>query len=124
MDFLIEMISRDRFIIESGSHKRDSIIIVLDGQFSCTIQQNTFTVSPGDICVFYRETVFERKVLQPIRCVYIQYEFFPLPLPTGLLKTADPARTQNTILHLTQAVIQENTELAAHFLDDLFLMHK
>jgi len=124
MDFLIELIRRDRFIIESGSHNRDSIIIVLEGQFSCTIDGKTFIASPDDVCVFYRETVFERSVLQSLRCVYIQFESFPLLLPTGILTTADPARAKNTISHLAQAVAQENAELCDHLLNDLFLMNK
>lgn len=124
MEFISELITRESFVIEYGSHVRDSIIIVLEGQFTCTIHGRSYTASPKDICVFCKDTLFERKVLEPIRCVYIQFEEFPIPLRSGLLKTADPDRTENTISHLTQAVAEQNKELTEHFLWDIFLLHQ
>ena len=124
MDFISDIIRRDSFVIEYGSHVRDSIIIVLEGQFTCTIHGHSYTASQNDICVFCKDTLFERKVLTPIRCVYIQFAEFPTPLRSGLLKTADPARTENTIRHLLQAVTEQNKELTEHFLRDIFLLHQ
>ena len=124
MDFISDIIRRDSFVIEYGSHVRDSIIIVLEGQFTCTIHGHSYTAFQNDICVFCKDTLFERKVLTPIRCVYIQFAEFPTPLRSGLLKTADPARTENTIRHLLQAVTEQNKELTEHFLRDIFLLHQ
>jgi len=124
MDFISEIIHRESFVIEYGSHVRDAIIIVLEGQFTCTIHGRSYTAFPKDICVFRKDTLFERKVLEPIRCVYIQFEEFPTPLRSGLLKTADPVRTENTIGHLFHAVTEQNKELTEHFLRDIFLLHQ
>lgn len=124
MEFLSEIIHRDSFQIENGSHNRDSVIIVLDGSFSYTIGSTCAVASRYDICVFCKETVFRRKVLEPIRCVYIQFEKFPVELPVGKLKTQDPERARNTVDHLARAVQQGNEELTAHYLQDLYLLHK
>ena len=124
MDFISEIIRRETFVIEYGSHVRDAIIIVLEGEFACTIHGNSFTVQKGDICAFCKDTLFERRVLEPIRCVYIQFVEFPMPLQSGILKTTDPERTKNTILHLTHAVEEQNPELTAHFLRDILLLHR
>lgn len=124
MDFLSEIIFRDRFEIENGFHKRDAIIIVLEGTFRCAIQGTQYKAAPGDIYIFPAGTMFQRKVLQPIRCIYFQFEPFPIPLSAGPLETGDEERAQNTIHHLARAVAQENPELTAHFLQDLFLMHR
>ena len=123
MDFLSEIISRERFVIEYGSHVRDAIIIVLEGRFSCAVHGKSYTAAKNDICVFSRDTLFERRVLEPIRCVYIQFEEFPMPLRSGLLETSDPARTENTVGHLAKAVAEQNKELTDHFLRDILLLH-
>jgi len=124
MEYISEIITRDSFVVEYGAHVRDAIIIVLEGSFSCTVQGRTFTAEPNAICVFGKDALFERKVLQPIRCVYVQFEAFPTPLRSGLLKTSDPVRTENTIGHLTQAVATQGKELTDHFLRDILLLHQ
>ena len=124
MEFLSEIIHRDKFVIENGFHTRDGIIIVLQGRFDCVIHGKVYQAGPGDICVFHGNTVFQRHVVQPIRCVYLQFDPLPLPLPPGLLETADAARTANTISHLAEAVITEDRVLTEHFIRDIFLMHR
>lgn len=124
MDFISDIIRRDSFVIEYGSHVRDSIIIVLEGRFQCTMQGNTFTAGNGDICVFRKDTLFERKVLCPLKCVYIQFAEFPMSLRSGVLKTQDPDRTKNTILHLIRSVEAQNRELTEHFIRDILLLHR
>lgn len=124
MEFLSEIINRETFLIEHGSHVRDSIIIVLEGEFCCTIGSKSFTVAKHDICVFRKETVFDRKVLKKLRCVYIQFEAFPISLQPGLLQTADPVRTENSIGYLAKAVEDGNQELTSHFLWDILYLHR
>ena len=124
MEFLSEIIHRDKFIIENGFHTRDAIIIVLEGEFQCTLLGNSYHAKPGDIYVFHSSTPFQRKVLKPLRCVYLQFEPFPYPLPPGHLETADPTRLQNTIPHLVKAVEAEDRELTEHFILDILLLRK
>ena len=124
MEFISEIINREKFVIEHGSHNRDSIIIVLEGIFECTISNKHFLVGKHDICAFYKNTVFDRRVIQRLKCVYIQFPDFPMELQPGILKTSDPARTDNTILHLTQAVTEGNQVLTEHFIRDLFFLYQ
>ena len=121
MEFLSEIIHRDCFIIKNGSHSRDAMIIVLEGRFYCELQQETYTAHPGDICIFPAEVPFRRKVLEPLRCIYIQFTPFPTKLSAGKLSIADQSRISNTIGHLEQAVIKADQKLTAHLLEDLFL---
>ena len=124
MEFLSEIIHRDKFIIESGSHTRDAIIIVLSGKFRCTIDNRNILAERGSICVFHANRVFHREVLEPIRCVYLQFEPFPMALPSGLLQSTDPVRTENTIAHLANAIERDDRELTDHFVRDIFLFHR
>lgn len=124
MERTSEIIRRQRFVIENGCHVRDGIIIVLEGQFRCTIQGVSCCAQKNDICVFPRGVLFNREVLEPIRCIYLQFEEFPIPLAPGLLKTSDRSRTESTIAYLARAVEEGNGELTEHFLQDLFWMHR
>lgn len=124
MNYLAELITREKFVIEHGHHNRDSVIIVLEGKFECTIGNRHFFAEKDDICAFYKETVFDRKVLCPLKCIYIQFPAFPVGLTSGILDTFDPTRAGNTIHHLKHAIETGNAELTAHFIRDLFLLYE
>jgi len=124
VQFISEIINRKNFVIEYGSHVRDSIIILLEGQFTCELDGISFLAKPGDICAFRQESLFARKVLQPLKCVYLQFEEFPVSLRSGLLHPDDPFRTENTIQHLARAVEEQNRALIEHFVWDIFFLHR
>ena len=123
MELSSEIIYRENFVIEYGSHIMDALLILLDGQISIHVNGRDYTAGKNDICIFQKDTLFERKVLQPIEGIYIQFESFPIPLLSGLLKTKDAARTKNTIKHLNNATIEQNPQMIEHFLMDIFLMY-
>lgn len=124
MERLGEIIRRQKFIVENGCHMRDALIVVLEGVFTCTISGESYTAGAGDICVFPAGVPFCRKVLTPIRCVFVQFEKFPVSLSAGLLQLPDPARMQSTIDYLTQAVEQKDESRTEHYLQDLFLLNQ
>ena len=124
MEVLGDIIYREKFGIENGSHIRDGILMVLEGRFSFEILGKAGIAEQGDICVFPANAAFRRYVLQPIRCVYLQFNVFPVPLSPGLLETTDAVRTQNTIAHLAEAVASEDGELTEHFFKDILILQQ
>ena len=124
MEFLSEIISRENFVIEYGSHIMDAILIVLEGQVSFNVSGRTYVAGKNDICIFPKDTLFERKVLKRVKCIYIQFESFPIPLIPGLLKTKDNARTENTIKHLYNSITEKNPQMIEHFLTDILLTYR
>ena len=42
MELICEMISRGQFIVENGVHPKDSILIVLNGEFYCSFGKEEF----------------------------------------------------------------------------------
>jgi len=124
MDYMIEILTRDFFLIENGHHNRDSVLILLGGSFICSVSGKEFVASENDICIFHAEDVFRRKILEPIRAIYIQFEPFPCPLPTGILKTSDPLRKESSIAHLTRAVLEENRQEIEHYMRDILILHQ
>ena len=123
MKFLSEIIERENFVIEYGSHVMDSIIIVIEGRFTFSLHGESHMADKNDICIFPKDTVFERIVQEKIKCIYLQFDSFPMPVSSGLLKTKDPARTENTIEHLFQSVTEKNEEMTRHFIMDILLLH-
>lgn len=118
-----EIILRQQFILEQGCHMRDSLIMVLEGSFSCTIESQTYQADKGDICVFPKGVPFDRKVLVPIRCVYLQFEKFPIDLPAGKLTLPDPNRAESTVRYLAKAVEDKLEAYIDHYLQDLFFLY-
>lgn len=119
-----EIIRRQNFIIEDGCHIRDSLILVLEGAFTCTIGGESYTAGEGDICVFPRGVRFARKVLTPIRCVYLQFDRFPVELSAGRLQLLDPERARSSAQYLVKAVENKNDARIDHYLQDLFLLEQ
>ena len=124
MEFLSEIIHRSQFLIENGYHEKNALIIVLEGKFECTMDGKTLTVSKGNICAFEAGHFFQRKVLDPIRCVYMQFTIFPELIKSGLISTADTARTESTIRYLEKAVLQNDQNTIEHLLQDLLMLHR
>ena len=124
MDFLSEIITRENFVIEYGSHVMDSIMIVLEGKFSFSVHGRDFVAVKNNVCVFPKDTLFERKVDEKIRCIYIQFDNFPMPLQAGVLNTTDTERTESSIKYLADAVEEKNELLIKHFLMDILFFYK
>ncbi len=117
-----EVIRRQKFIIEEGCHMRNSLIVVLDGAFTCTIAGTTYRAVGGDVCVFPEGVVFRRKVLTPIHCVYLQFSQYPVPLQAGKLVFPDPDRAKSNARYLANAVENKDEERIDHYLSDLFYL--
>ena len=119
-----EIITRHKFIVEKGHHSKDSLIIVLDGVFNCTISEKSYQVCKNDIFVFNKNSNFERCVVKPIKCIYIQFDAFPFPLNDGFLQAEDEIRTINTISYLKHAIEKEDQFLIKHYTRDILFTYK
>ncbi|MBO5059412.1 MAG: helix-turn-helix transcriptional regulator [Clostridia bacterium] len=121
---IYEIINRQEFYVKAGCHPKDSLIIVLDGSFNCSIAGRFFNVNKNDIFVFGGKSQFERNVISPIKCIYIQFDAFPIPLKDGIMKISDMIRMKNTAAYLEQAIRDKNDSLVQHFVDDIFIMYQ
>ena len=119
-----EIINRHDFIVKKGHHPKDSLMIVLEGKFNCTISKKNYQVCKNDIFVFNKNSYFERHVVNPISCIYIQFDTFPFPLNDGFLQTKDEIRTINTISYLEYAIRKKDRFLIEHFTNDILYTYK
>lgn len=119
-----EIINRSSFLLEAGKHPLDTFLIVLDGVFTCCVSGKSYEVGQNDIFVFNKSSIFERKVLKPIKCIYVQFDSFPIKLKSGILKISDTFRVDNTIRYLETAVSKNENSLIKHFINDIFVMYR
>ena len=113
-----DIITRNQFLLERGSHPRDSIIIVLEGSFFCKTHNQEYTVCQNEIFFFKSNDPFERKIHSPIRAVYIVFDALSLP-SNNKITPLYLSRTTESIQFLTKAITENNAKLTEHFIDDL-----
>lgn len=117
-----EIIKRDKFYVENGYHPKNSIIIVLSGEFECTVSENKYTARENDIFVFNKNSVFSRRVITPIECIYLQFDAFPIPLNDGLINIEDTPRLKSSVRYLKNSITDSNEYLINHFIEDIFII--
>ena len=121
---LCEIIERREFELPKGFHPNDSLLIVLEGKFTCSIQDQIYNASKNDIFVFHSKTPFERKVIEPLKCIYVQFHVFPFEVDNGILNLADSSRAESTISLLEEATIEESKTKILQYINDLFFLYQ
>ena len=88
---------------------------------SCKFSAKNIT-HKNDVFVFHANVPFRRRILETLRCIYIQFDAFPYPFENGILSLSDPIRAQSTIALLEQAIKEENQTKAVHYINDLMFL--
>ncbi|GEM_PF-1268184 len=116
-----EIITRKKFVLEKGVHPTDAILAVVGGEFKCTMDKQENIVRPGDIFVFPKNVWFEREIIKPLTCIYIQFKSLSNNLPYGFFDFKDAKRISSTLQCLEKA-IRENypQNIINHFAEDIF----
>ena len=117
-----DIITRERFHLDEGVHPLDALLFLISGSFWCRINGTEAIVHPGELFAFPKDMPFQRKVLSPIRGVYLQYDALPPKVHAGILRPADSVRAENSLRYMEQlAALDNNSELLEHFVRDLLL---
>lgn len=122
--YLYEIIKREKFKCEKGTHPYDALLIVLEGSFTCSIGNGDYCAHRNDVFVFHSDAVFERKIIEPLECIYIQFDKFPLPLENGIIKLPYPIRVESTISFLKKAILENDQIKIIHYTNDLFFLNQ
>ena len=122
--FLCEIIKRSEFKCKNGTHPNDSLLIVLEGSFQCSLEKSTYHARQNDVVVFHRDTPFERRVITPMECIYIQFDAFPVLLDNGVMALSDPIRAQSTVSLLKKAILAGDEAKMRHYINDLLFLNQ
>ena len=124
MELICEMISRGQFIVENGVHPKDSILIVLNGEFYCSFGREEFFAKENDIVVFHRNAKFKRRIVRPINCIYMQFDSFPCELKNGIMPIVNFNRTKDSVELLKAEIENNNKHTIQHYTNDIFVCNE
>lgn len=119
-----EVIVREEFHVRQGQQSRDGLLFVLDGAFTCRLGSRQDVVETGNIYALHRNETFVRRVLRPLRCVYVRFDRFPIPLSSGVLQICDRDRCRSTMEYLAEAAEAGDREWTEHLLWDILLLYR
>lgn len=120
--FLCEIINRKKFLLENGVHDKNSLLVVLEGVFEFSFDSKINIARVNDIVFFPMNMRFSRRVIEPLKCLYIQADSAFDLLKYGLLNSSDILRQNNTIMHLNEAAICANAYLINHYVNDIVIL--
>jgi len=117
---------REVFQLNEGYQPTDSLFYLLDGEFWLEIEKKELVARSGDIVVFNSETPMRRRVLRPLRFLYIKYAMknnAVFSLPSGVYSDCSARAEEDLrqILLLSETSTPIALWLQSHYLSDLLL---
>lgn len=107
---------RENFIIKKGFHDDNALLLVLDGKFSVTRNNKTDLVQQNEAYIFKSGEMFERKVLSPLKLLYILFDCNDDVFKTGKVYFKNDSRLTDTINYI---MLSTENPLLSQALDSL-----
>lgn len=117
-----EIIKREKFLLENGIHEKNSLLIVLEGAFEFSFDGKKQVARKNDIVFFPKNMRFTRRIIDAIKCLYVQSDSDFPSVECGLLNMSDTLRKNNTLIHLTRAALHTNDYLVHHYITDIIIL--
>lgn len=118
-----EIAKREKFEIEKGIHRYNSLVIVLSGEFEYTTKNTTQKIHPLEPVFFKKGDSFFKRVISPIKFIIIsslQFSFESDYIYDSDNKNKE--RLKNTVEHLIKAIKRDAPDnIKEHFVNDIFL---
>ena len=117
---------REEFQLNEGYQPTNSLFYILKGRFWCEIDQKEAVIEAGDVVIFNSEISMRRRVLEPLRFLYIKYSMKNASLfdmPSGVFRDLSPRASEDLkqIAELSEAHTPLSLRLQSHYLSDLLL---
>ena len=91
-----EIMKRDKFLWQHGSHPEWTLFIMEEGIFTLEMNGAKKTVAANDLVFFPPNMTFRRKIIMPVRFHFMQFlqsvDKSALPIPVGKVALSDKAR--------------------------------
>ena len=118
-----EVARKEKFEIEKGTHRFNSLVVLLDGEYEYTAGNETRRVLPYQPVVFKKGVAFQKRVIKPIEFIIISSMQFQHDGECWLsYEEHDRIRLESTVRHLKNAILHNRPEvLIEHFFNDILL---
>ena len=117
---------REEFQLNEGYQPTNSLFYLLDGEFWLEIEKKESVARVGDVVAFDLETPMRRRVIKPLRFLYIKYAMkhdAAFGLPSGAYSDLSERAEEDLrqILLLSETPTPLALRLQSHYLSDLLL---
>lgn len=118
-----EIARKDRFEIETGRHRFNSLFITLEGEYEYTVGNITKRVLPYQPVIFKKGTAFVKRVQKPVEFLIISLADFQYVGESWLsYEEDDRLRMESSVKHLKRAILQEQPDsVIEHFFHDILM---
>lgn len=116
-----ELARRDKFEIESGRHRFDSLFITLEGEYEYSVGKTIKRILPYQPVIFKKGAYFFKRVIRPVEFIIISPAELHYEGDVFLhYGESDRLRLENTAYHLKKAILEGQIEnVAEHFFNDI-----
>ena len=121
-----EIAKRERFEVESGIHRHNSLVIVLKGEFEYAAEGVVRRVLPFEPVFFKKGVSFNKKVVNSIEFIIVSSLQFSFECDGSFeYDEEDRVRLMNTTQYLIKAIKEDASDhVKEHFVNDIFLISK
>ncbi len=121
-----ELARKEKFDIENGRHRFDSLFITLTGEYEYAVGKVTRRILPYQPVVFKKGTTFQKRIIRPIEYLIISPAVFLYEGEWWLTYDEnDRLRLKSSVDHLKNAILQGGSEkVIEHFFNDILLTAK
>ena len=123
--FSVYDVHREQFLMRSGRSTVPTAFIVEEGSFAIDYGNGEQVFSQGDMCFTPAHIYFKRRVISPVRLIFITdmvFEGITVP-PEGKLILNDSQRMAANIKLLTELPHKASNEFFVHTVNDVFYQH-
>lgn len=119
-----QIITREKFYVENGFHPLDALLILISGSYNYSINGILSEAHLYEPVIFPQKVCFKRKIIEPIKCIYIQFDSLPKSAKENLIYyQQDKARLASTAFYLEQAITRKlPIDIIEHFVNDTLIM--
>ena len=123
--FAVYDVHREQFLMRSGRSTVPTAFIVEEGNFAIDYGKGEQVFSQGDICFTPAHVYFKRRVISPVRLIFITDMVFEgiITPPDGKLVLKDYRRMAANIKLLSELPHKASNEFFAHTVNDIFYQY-
>ena len=119
-----EIATREKFEIAEGTHRSNSLIILLDGEFDYTVKNEKKRIARLSPLIFKNGVTFKKTVIHPIKYIIIRFSQLPENASIFLkYNESDRSRLEDSIFRLNKAILNdEELYIIEHFVNDILFI--
>ncbi len=116
---------KEKFEIEYGTHRSNSLIITLCGEYEYITKNTTKKILPFNPVIFRKGVSFRKRIINPISYIIIRLSHSICETEILEYDETDIDRLRNSVFHIENAILEKlPLRIIEHFVNDILLTSK